>query len=65
MREGTNKVRDVLGHDIPSITDEKIQEALWHYYYDIEKSINYLLSLQTKKVKEVGGKKGKGVLYFQ
>lgn len=64
MREGTNKVRDVLGHDVSSITDEKIQEALWHYYYDIEKSINYLLGTQTKKAKEVKGKKGQGVLYF-
>lgn len=68
MREGTIKVREVIGHDVSEITDQKIQEALWHYFYDVEKSVNYLLNLRTaaskKKVKELGGKKGQGVLYF-
>ena len=43
MREGTIKVRDVLGPDI-AVTDKEIQDSLWHYYYDIEKTVTYLLS---------------------
>lgn len=43
MREGTLKVRDVLGPDI-AVTDKEIQDSLWHYYYDIAKTVTYLLS---------------------
>jgi len=43
LREGTAKVRSVLGSE-ESITDKDIQDSLWHYYYDTEKTINYLLS---------------------
>lgn len=43
MREGTMKVRDVLGPDI-AVTDKEIQDALWHYYYDVAKTVTYLLS---------------------
>lgn len=60
LREGTVKVREVIGNDVPGITDSKIQEALWHYYYDIEKSITYLLNSQasaSEKKKKAGGKK--------
>ena len=43
LRQGTIRVRDVLGPGF-GISDAKIQESLWHYYYDVEKSVNYLLS---------------------
>jgi elongation factor 1 alpha-like protein len=43
MRLGTTKVREALGSDIPATNDE-IQEALWHYYYDIAKSVSYIKS---------------------
>ncbi len=26
----------------PPIPDEKIQESLWYYYFDVEKCVNYL-----------------------
>lgn len=36
-------MREVLGPDL-SVTDKEIEDSLWHYYYDIEKTINYLIS---------------------
>ena len=43
LRLGTIKVRDILGEDA-GITDKEIEDSLWHYYYDIDKTVNYLLS---------------------
>lgn len=43
MRVGTIKVREALGTSV-NVTDVQIQEALWHYYYDIGKSATYLKS---------------------
>lgn len=45
MRIGTQKVRAALGDVSEFITDEAIQEALWHYYYDVAKSVTYLKSM--------------------
>lgn len=44
LREGTAKVRATLGAGVP-VTDREIEESLWHYYYDAEKTVNYLLSI--------------------
>ena len=44
MLLGTSRVRDVLGGSF-SATDKEIQESLWHYYYDVDKTVNYLLSM--------------------
>lgn len=44
LREGTAKVRATLGTGVP-VTDREIEESLWHYYYDVEKTVNYLLSI--------------------
>ncbi|KAI9835889.1 MAG: hypothetical protein M1819_001787 [Sarea resinae] len=43
MHEGTLKVRDVLGVDVP-VSDQEIKDALWHYYYDVEKTVTWLLN---------------------
>jgi len=43
MRIGTAKVKEALGSSF-SVTDAQIQEALWHYYYDVGKSATYLKS---------------------
>lgn len=43
MKTGTAKVREALDSSL-SVTDVQIQEALWHYYYDIGKSVTYLKS---------------------
>lgn len=42
MQESSLKVRQVLEQEIPTITDKDIEDSLWHYYYDVEKSITYL-----------------------
>lgn len=62
MRLGTIAVRDAFGQDVPGITDKDIQEALWHYYYDLDKSVNYLL--QKAMPKEEKKKKTKGGSLF-
>lgn len=63
MRVGTIAVREALGGDVPGITDTDIQEALWHYFYDVEKSVNYLLQSRTAK-KDTTKKKAKGGSLF-
>ena len=46
MRIGTVKVREALDTSInASVTDEAIRDALWHYYYDVAKSVTYLKSV--------------------
>ena len=42
MRAGTIRVREALGDKSDFTSDEQIQEALWHYYYDVVKSVSYL-----------------------
>ena len=47
MRLSTIEVRKLLDSEIPPIpaSDQEISEALWHYYYDVEKSVGYLRSV--------------------
>ncbi|KAI1826730.1 hypothetical protein F4861DRAFT_496003 [Xylaria intraflava] len=42
MTAGTAQVRVALGADSSKVTTKQIEEALWHYYYDVEKSVAYL-----------------------
>lgn len=42
LESGAVAVRKALGDDASKVTLEKIHEALWHYYYDVEKSVAYL-----------------------
>lgn len=44
MAEGTAEVRKVLATQAQMVTTQQIQEALWHYYYDIDKSVAYLIN---------------------
>ncbi|CAM1506378.1 Fc.00g060190.m01.CDS01 [Cosmosporella sp. VM-42] len=43
MASGTAEIRRALGTEAGRVTTEQIQEALWHYYYDIDKSVAYLM----------------------
>jgi elongation factor 1 alpha-like protein len=45
LRLGTLKVREALPGI--SLSVGEIQEALWHYYYDVGKSVAYLKSQST------------------
>jgi elongation factor 1 alpha-like protein len=42
METGTADVKKALGADASKVTTKQIQEALWHYYYDVDKSVAYL-----------------------
>lgn len=44
MDAGTAQVRAALGVESSKITTQQIQEALWHYYYDVDKSVTYLMT---------------------
>jgi hypothetical protein len=57
MRLGTIAVREALPPNTSHITDKEIQESLWHYYYDVEKSVAYIVSKHVSKPK--AGKKEK------
>lgn len=66
MAAGTVAVREALGPDVPDVTDREIQEALWHYYYDVGQTVTYILDARAKKAggvkKEKEKKKKKGGL---
>jgi elongation factor 1 alpha-like protein len=44
LRIGTAQVQHALGPGLPSVTEREIQDTLWHYYYDVAKSVTYLKS---------------------
>jgi len=57
MRIGTAAVRAKLPANAKHLSDKTIQESLWHYYYDVEKSVEYLASTVEVKAKKVEVKK--------
>ncbi|WYZ37875.1 hypothetical protein EsH8_II_001381 [Colletotrichum jinshuiense] len=42
MTQGTEAVQAILGPEASKVTQQQIHDALWHYYYDIEKTVSYL-----------------------
>ncbi|KAJ6095683.1 Translation elongation/initiation factor/Ribosomal beta-barrel [Penicillium sp. IBT 16267x] len=54
LQRCTQDVLSQLQAGQPSVTatKEEVQEALWHYYNDIEKSVNYLRGKKEKEVKK-------------
>ncbi|KAL5343655.1 elongation factor Tu GTP binding domain protein [Aspergillus crustosus] len=54
LEQCTREVQDQLavGDSSVSATREEAQEALWHYYNDIEKSVNYIRGKKTKEVEK-------------
>ncbi|KAL9015493.1 MAG: hypothetical protein Q9185_007113 [Variospora sp. 1 TL-2023] len=56
LREGVAQVRAVLGPSI-SLNDKDIEDSLWHYYYDVDKTINYLLLQQAPAQSKASKKK--------
>ena len=42
MQEALGQAREILGN---GFTDKEIEDSLWYYYYDVEKTVNYLLSM--------------------
>ncbi|KAL1970010.1 hypothetical protein VTN77DRAFT_6415 [Rasamsonia byssochlamydoides] len=54
LEEYTNEVLRQLRAGEPSVTAsrEEVQEALWHYYNDVQKSVNYLRNKKAKEIKK-------------
>jgi hypothetical protein len=44
MLEGMAQVRAAIGPDL-AVTDQEIRDALWHYYYDVSKSVSWILGM--------------------
>jgi elongation factor 1 alpha-like protein len=44
LTQGTADVQAALGVEASKVTVAQIEEALWHYYYDVDKSVAYLTS---------------------
>ncbi|KAL0469905.1 P-loop containing nucleoside triphosphate hydrolase protein [Neurospora intermedia] len=44
MREGTAQVLEALGVEAHKVPKAQIEESLWHYYWDVDKTITYLIS---------------------
>ncbi|OHW99103.1 elongation factor 1-alpha [Colletotrichum incanum] len=42
MNVGTATVQSALGPDADKVTVQQIQDSLWYYYYDIDKTVSYL-----------------------
>ena len=65
MEAGTIQVQDALGLQASKVTAAQIQEALWHYFYDVDKSVAYLVtkhiaSPEPKAAKTAPVQKNKG-----
>lgn len=43
MEAATIEVRSALGPQASKVTTTQIQDALWHYYYDVNKTATYLV----------------------
>lgn len=52
MRLGTIDVRANLPEGTGHITEKQIHDALWHYYYDVEKTVGYLIATYVAKPKK-------------
>ena len=68
MRRGTIDVRIALPTTASHITDKQIQESLWYYYYDVEKTVKYLVATFVAKAakapKKENTKVPKGTFIF-
>ncbi|RWQ99797.1 HBS1 N-terminus-domain-containing protein [Paecilomyces variotii] len=54
LEQYTSEVLNQLraGQPSASASREEVQEALWHYYNDVDKSVNYLRNKKAKELKK-------------
>ena len=68
MKDGIKKVQEALGPSADKVTVVQIEEALWHYYYDIDKSVGYLMDKfvtpKPKPKKQTEGKSTVPILVY-
>lgn len=58
--ELTPVVRAELAEAGLQASDREIEDALWHYYWDVGKSVAYLKNVRTPRQNKQEGKKGEG-----
>ncbi len=44
MKKGTAEVQAALGVEVSKVTTAQIEESLWYYYFDVDKTVAYLTS---------------------
>ncbi|THH01862.1 hypothetical protein EW026_g910 [Hermanssonia centrifuga] len=50
LTQGLEQIRATVGSEAESgMTDKDIKDALYHYYFDIQQSLNWLLEEQARK----------------
>lgn len=42
LENGVRQVQTILGPSV-NVSGKSIEDSLWHYYYDVDKTVNYLL----------------------
>jgi len=44
LHDSLKQVRDVLGgEDVSGLSDKDIQDTLWHYYFDVEQTVQWAI----------------------
>ena len=50
LQHGTGEVYSLLSPDAAAkITQQQVRDALWHYYFDVDKSVAYLVKTFVEK----------------
>ena len=42
MRKARIEVRQALDVKMPPLSDQTIEDSLWHYYYDVNRTVQWL-----------------------
>jgi hypothetical protein len=52
MNDGLEQVRLIIGdEDLSELSDNSIKDALWEYYFDVEKTVQWSLGLWYLNIK--------------
>lgn len=72
MNAATLETQQILGPQADKVTKQQIQEALWYYYYDVDKSVAYIINkfidpapkvTKTKKEAKKADTEGESISY--
>ncbi|KAL8757299.1 MAG: hypothetical protein Q9199_002325 [Rusavskia elegans] len=54
LQNGVREVKTILGPSV-NVKEKSIEDSLWHYYYDVDKTVNYLLRIVHGKIQGLQG----------
>lgn len=63
LEQGTADVKAALADEVSKVSTKQIEEALWHYYYDVDKTVAFLIAkfiAPPQKAADTAQKKNKG-----